>query len=70
MKNFPGERREDAERNLMAHFVHGNGSGKQYTAKSQLVSTFLVLRKKNKFPLPCCNLFNSALCQERKVFYA
>lgn len=33
MKNFPVERRKDEERNLMTHFVHGNGSGKQYTAK-------------------------------------
>lgn len=50
MKNFPGERRKDAERNLRTHFVHGNKNGKKYTAKAQLESSFLVLRKKKNSP--------------------
>lgn len=37
---------KNAGRNLMTHFVHGNGFGKQYTAKAQIVSTCPILKAK------------------------
>lgn len=50
----------------MTHFVRGNGIGKQYAAKAQIVSTCLVL--KAKFFYLLFVTYSVVLCARKEKF--